>query len=56
MNNAGRTKGDDIRSMTNEELAHWIFSVQCRLLSLNTMLERPTTEAGWLQWLNERSK
>ncbi len=51
-----RTKGDMLRSKTNEELADWLVMIEERILSRQPMLERAALKADWLCWLNQEAK
>ena len=45
-----KSRGDTVRNMTDEELAHWVYTIQCRLVTLNHALERPASEEDWLKY------
>ena len=47
------THGDHIRSMSDLELARWFVTIELRILRLQPMLERPTLEEDWLDWLKQ---
>jgi len=46
-----QTKGDEIRAMSDEELAEWLTAIELRILQRQPMLERPAMKADWLDWL-----
>ena len=48
-----QTRGDWIRSMTDEELAKWLVRVEAQILRVQPMLERFALEKDWLEWLQK---
>ena len=47
------TNADRIRSLSDEELARWFVTIELKILRLQPMLERPTLEEDWLEWLKQ---
>ena len=48
-----QTRGDWLRSMTDEELAKWFVNLEVKILNIQPMLERPALEKDWLEWLQK---
>lgn len=51
-----QTRGDWLRSMTNEELAKWFVNLEVKILNRQPMLDRPALEKDWLEWLKKECK
>lgn len=45
------TKLDQLRAMSDEELAEWLVSVEAAILKRQPMLERSAQKTDWLNWL-----
>ena len=51
-----KTKADNIRTMSDEELASWLVIIEQRILERQPMLERPALYQDWIEWLKQPAK